>query len=112
MRLPRLIEFLNRNKPDVVCLQETKVSDDNFPIMELGAVGYNAILHGQKARNGVAILIRGQTKQHGLVKFTDIAPPDIMGGKSGGLTYTDKLCGFPKDPAPNEARVISACVGG
>lgn len=58
-RLPNLLEWLRREEPDVVCLQELKAADDAFPIMALKAAGYGAIWHGQKAWNGVAILARG-----------------------------------------------------
>ena len=57
--LPNLLEWLRRETPDVVCLQELKAPDDAFPASEIGAAGYEAIWHGQKAWNGVAILARG-----------------------------------------------------
>jgi exodeoxyribonuclease-3 len=58
-RLPRLVEWLDEATPDVVCLQELKCDDDNFPTKEIAAAGYGAIWHGQKGFNGVAILARG-----------------------------------------------------
>jgi exodeoxyribonuclease-3 len=58
-RLPRLLEWLDEAAPDVVCLQELKCDDDNFPIRDISAAGYGAIWHGQKGFNGVAILARG-----------------------------------------------------
>jgi len=58
-RLPNLIEWLQRETPDVVCLQELKAPDAAFPALEIGTAGYQAIWHGQKAWNGVAILARG-----------------------------------------------------
>lgn len=58
MRLDRLLQWLERRKPDVVCLQETKVVDEDFPIEPLSALGYHCIIHGQKSYNGVAILTR------------------------------------------------------
>ena len=59
-RLPRLLEWLEAAKPDVVCLQELRVYDDEFPADEIAAAGYGAIWQGQKPRyNGVAILARG-----------------------------------------------------
>ena len=57
-RLPRLIEYLDEQKPDVVCLQELKASDENFPQGEIERAGYHALWHGQKSWNGVAILSR------------------------------------------------------
>jgi exodeoxyribonuclease-3 len=58
-RLPRLLEWLEEAAPDVVCLQEIKISDDIFPVGELRDAGYGAVWHGQKGFNGVAILARG-----------------------------------------------------
>ena len=58
-RLPRLIEYLARETPDVVCLQELKCADDALPIGDIEAAGYQAVWHGQKGFNGVAILSRG-----------------------------------------------------
>ena len=57
-RLPRLVEYLEREKPDVVCLQELKCADDALPIADIEAAGYRAVWHGQKGFNGVAILSR------------------------------------------------------
>ncbi|NNM76945.1 exodeoxyribonuclease III [Sphingomonas sp. ID1715] len=58
-RLPRLLEYLDEQKPDVVCLQELKSSDETFPEAEVRAAGYGAVWHGQKGFNGVAVLARG-----------------------------------------------------
>ncbi len=58
-RLPRLIEYLDREQPDIVCLQELKCADDALPIADIEAAGYQAVWHGQKGFNGVAILSRG-----------------------------------------------------
>ncbi len=56
-RLPRLIEWLEETRPAVACLQEIKSQDEGFPAAEIEALGYTAIVHGQKAFNGVAILV-------------------------------------------------------
>lgn len=57
-RLPRLLEYLDEEKPDVVCLQELKSADEGLPVKDIEAAGYGAIWHGQKGFNGVAILAR------------------------------------------------------
>nr|WP_322622868.1 exodeoxyribonuclease III [uncultured Flavobacterium sp.] len=57
--LPVLLRWLAEEQPDVACLQELKAPDDKFPIEAIQAAGYNAIWHGQKSWNGVAILARG-----------------------------------------------------
>ncbi len=68
-RLPRLVEYLTEQQPDVVCLQEIKCSDDTFPIADIEGAGYGAVWHGQKGFNGVAVLAKGKTpveRQRGL----------------------------------------------
>jgi exodeoxyribonuclease-3 len=57
-RLPNLLEWLRREAPDVVCLQELKAADEAFPALAFGSAGYGAVWHGQKSWNGVAILAR------------------------------------------------------
>lgn len=57
-RLPVLLRWLEETKPDVVCLQELKAPQDKFPLMDMNMAGYNALWHGQKSWNGVAILAR------------------------------------------------------
>lgn len=58
-RLPVLLRWLAETQPDVVCLQELKAPQEKFPEQALLDAGYNAIWHGQKSWNGVAILSRG-----------------------------------------------------
>jgi exodeoxyribonuclease-3 len=58
-RLPVLLRWLEETKPDVVCLQELKAPQEKFPLQAINDAGYNAIWHGQKSWNGVAILARG-----------------------------------------------------
>lgn len=56
MRVPRLQQWLESKRPDVLCLQETKVVDDDFPVEPLQALGYHCSFRGEKSYNGVAIL--------------------------------------------------------
>ena len=56
MRLPNLLAYLREVAPDVLCLQEIKCTDEQFPRLEVEAEGYNVAVHGQKSWNGVAIL--------------------------------------------------------
>jgi len=58
VRLPHLLDWLREHAADVVCLQETKLTDDRFPVDELKAAGYRSVFAGQKTYNGVAILLR------------------------------------------------------
>jgi exodeoxyribonuclease-3 len=90
-RLPRLLPWLDERRPDVVCLQETKLNDDAFNELlaqELAARGYEVAVHGEATWNGVAILSRT-----GL--------DDVVAGLPGGP-------GFPHP----EARAVSATCGG
>ena len=57
-RQDRLFAWLDGMKPDVVCLQETKCPDDQFPALALQAAGYRSAYHGEKSYNGVAILAK------------------------------------------------------
>jgi exodeoxyribonuclease-3 len=90
-RLPRLLPWLDERRPDVVCLQETKLTDDAFAELlgnELADRGYTVAAHGEAAWNGVAILSR-------------VGLEDVVTG----------LRGAPGFPHP-EARAVSATCGG
>jgi exodeoxyribonuclease III len=86
-RLPNLLQWLKSAKPDVVCLQELKCTDQAFPAEEIRRAGYYAVWRGQRTWNGVAILSRG-------------AEPVI--------TRT----ALPGDNADDQARYIEAAIGG
>ena len=55
-RLPLVLEWLERHHPDVMCLQETKVADEDFPLAAFEAAGYHVAFRGMKAYNGVATM--------------------------------------------------------
>ena len=57
-RLPIVLDWLAQQKPDVLCLQETKVQDSEFPLLALAESGYEITYRGMKSYNGVAILSR------------------------------------------------------
>ena len=73
VRLPHLLDWLARVQPDIVCLQETKTEDANFPLAQIETAGYRAVYCGQKSYNGVAILARAlpEAVQHGIPEFSD-----------------------------------------
>jgi exodeoxyribonuclease-3 len=58
-----LLDWLGRVQPDIVCLQETKLEDPNFPVVEIEAAGYRCLYSGQKTYNGVAILSRTEAAE-------------------------------------------------
>src|SRR5437764_12215613 len=62
-RKDRLLQWLRERSPDVVCLQETKCTDEQFPAEALRDAGYAAVFHGQKSYNGVAILAREKPRE-------------------------------------------------
>ena len=63
VRLPHLLDWMQQEQPDVVCLQETKTEDKGFPFAEIEAAGYKAFHNGQKTYNGVAILSKLPTTE-------------------------------------------------
>ena len=71
-RLNVLLKWLEEATPDIVCLQELKAPQDKFPIKEINDAGYNAIWHGQKQWNGVAILARNMD----IEEVTRVLPGD------------------------------------
>jgi exodeoxyribonuclease-3 len=86
-RLPRLLEWLEKEAPDIACLQELKAPDAGFPIMAIREAGYGAVWHGQRSWNGVAILSKGDE------------PVEIRRG-------------LPGDPDDTHSRYIEAAVKG
>ncbi len=58
VRLPQVLDWLRQNPVDVLALQETKVTDDKFPVDEFAAAGYAVTFSGQKTYNGVALITR------------------------------------------------------
>jgi len=86
-RLPRVTEWLARHQPDVLCLQETKTVDDDFPRAEFEALGLHVESFGQKTYNGVAIASR--SKPTALVRGLPDDPPDadrrLIAGTFGGV---------------------------
>ena len=70
VRLPHLIELDKSVKPDIVMLQETKSTDENFPEEEISSLGYQIIKKGQKSYNGVAVLSKAPIKKITDTKLT------------------------------------------
>jgi exodeoxyribonuclease-3 len=86
-RLPVLLRWLEETAPDVACLQELKAPDEKFPLQAINDAGYNAIWHGQKSWNGVAILARN-------------------------MEIKETRRGLPGDPDDTHSRYIEAEVNG
>ena len=86
-RLDVLLRWLSEARPEIVTLQELKAPDERFPAEAIAAAGYEAIWHGQKSWNGVAILSRCGTP-------------------------VETRRGLPGDPDPSHSRYIEAAVNG
>ncbi len=71
-RLPILLNWLKREEPDVLCLQETKVQDQDFPSGPLQEIGYQAAFRGQKSYNGVAIISKSTLMEPRLDLFEEV----------------------------------------
>ena len=71
-RLPVLLQWLKETSPDVACLQELKAPQEKFPESAIKDAGYDAIWHGQKSWNGVAIL----SKNHPIEEICRVLPGD------------------------------------
>ena len=85
-RLPLVTRWLEKEKPDVLCIQETKCSDEKFPLLELKSAGYDCVLFGQQSYNGVAIVARN--------------------------SCTNVVRGFSDDTAESHARLLAADIAG
>jgi exodeoxyribonuclease-3 len=86
-RLPVLLRWLELSRPDIACLQEIKAPDEKFPHEAIREAGYEAVWHGQKSYNGVAILSR-----------------------IGAIHETRR--GLPADPDDSHSRYLEAAVNG
>lgn len=86
-RLERLVEWLGKNEPDVLCLQELKCTDEKFPYDDIEKCGYHCSVHGQKTYNGVTIISKKPAKK--VVKgFGDIYADQhsrLISAKVGGV---------------------------
>jgi exodeoxyribonuclease-3 len=90
VRLAQLLDWLVAERPDIVGLQETKLSDEEFPVETLRDAGYGAVYAGQKTYNGVAILSRDEAEDVAteLPGFED-PQRRVLAGTYGGLRVID-----------------------
>jgi len=85
-RLPLVIRWLEKEQPDILCMQETKCADDKFPSLEFKSAGYDCLLFGQQSYNGVAIASRS--------------------------SCANEVRGFPGDGADSQSRLLMAEIAG
>ncbi len=74
VRLPHILQWIESEQPDVLALQETKMTDENFPVEELRNAGYHVIFSGQKTYNGVATLSKAEAANV-ITDFPDFDDP-------------------------------------
>lgn len=86
-RMEHLLDWLERAGPDVVCLQETKCVDDNFPYHAIHNAGYHTAFYGQKSYNGVAILSKHDIDdvQKGFADDDDESPKRLIAATIKGI---------------------------
>jgi exodeoxyribonuclease-3 len=94
VRLGQIASWLAREAPDVLCLQETKVQDQDFPVAAFRNAGYHVVFRGRKAYAGVAIASREE-------------PREVAFGLGCGSGFSPDDCG-----EPDEDRLIRAAIGG
>jgi exodeoxyribonuclease III len=101
-RQERLLAWLERRRPDILCLQELKVADEHFPAEALRLAGYHSAVHGQKTYNGVAILSRepAEAVVRGIADDVDDPQARLISAHVRGI---DVLCAY----VPNGSEVGS-----
>ena len=85
-RLPLVTRWLEKEQPDILCMQETKCADDKFPSLEFKSAGYDCLLFGQQSYNGVAMASRS--------------------------TCANEARGFPGDGTDSQSRLLMAEIAG
>ena len=109
-RLPNLLAWLERERPDIACLQELKAPDAAFPSLAVAAAGYKCVAKGQRSWNGVAILAQLPSRI-----LLEVGPGRTLAtlasrhpaARADGMTTLASLR-HPDDSGSNEASVLSA----
>jgi exodeoxyribonuclease III len=105
-RMDRVLEWLERAQPDVLLMQETKLADDDAPVLPLRMRGYELVHHGEGRWNGVAIASRAQADPGSIV--TNFGDGPVRNSSAGSATNIAEEDFNPFD----EARMVSAVVSG
>jgi exodeoxyribonuclease III len=102
IRLPVILSWLEKHQPDVLCVQETKCQDEEFPALGLASSGYHVSFRGMKAYNGVAMLTRSLPDSV-IYGFDDGGEPDearLMRAQIDGVTVINTY-------VPNGFKIVS-----
>ncbi len=94
VRLPHVSDWLVQHQPDVLCLQELKLDQDQFPLSAFEMLGYRAVWSGQKTYNGVAILSKeeAQNVHTGLPALPNDPQRRVIAATIGGVRVVDVYC--------------------
>ena len=105
VRLPQVLDWLAANPVDALVLQETKLTDDKFPTLEIGAAGYQTQWFGQKTYNGVALLTREPATDivKNIVGFAD-EQARVIAGTVNGVRVIGGY--FPNGQAPDSDKFV------
>ncbi|HEY4083131.1 MAG TPA: exodeoxyribonuclease III [Burkholderiaceae bacterium] len=105
VRLPQVLDWLAANPVDALVLQETKLTDDKFPTLEIGAAGYQTQWFGQKTYNGVALLTREPASDivKNIVGFAD-EQARVIAGTVNGVRVIGGY--FPNGQAPDSDKFV------
>jgi exodeoxyribonuclease III len=105
VRLPQMLEWLAANPVDALVLQETKLTDDKFPTLEIGAAGYQVQWFGQKTYNGVALLSREPAREvvKNIVGYAD-EQARVIAGTVAGVRVIGAY--FPNGQAPDSDKFV------
>ncbi len=105
VRLPQVLQWLHSNPVDVLCLQESKLSDDKFPVAEIKQAGYHVVYNGQKTYNGVAILSRHPI--HDVLKNNPLFPDEQQRIISATIEGMRIVCAYvPNGQAVNSDKYV------
>ena len=99
VRLPQVLDWLATHRPEVLCLQETKLVDEKFPALEFEQAGYRSVWFGQKTYNGVALLSREPATDvvRNIFGFED-TQARVIAATVGGVRIVNGY--FPNGQAP------------
>lgn len=103
VRLPQVLAWLTEHQPDALCLQETKLTDDKFPLAPLQELGYDVAFFGQKTYNGVALISRSgaQAVVRNIPGFDD-EQARVITGTVDGVRVIGAY--FPNGQAPDSEK--------
>jgi exodeoxyribonuclease-3 len=107
-RLEQVLDWLGREAPDILCLQETKVQDEDFPAAAFQEAGYHVVLRGQKAHAGVAVLSREEPQEVGF----GFGTPSAGSGQAPSTGSERVPSAGALQSGPDEVRLIRAVIAG